>query len=583
MLVIATQREPLPAALGRSQPAAAGEARERALIRAAQAGSSAAVEELFRRHWAPAHRAAYLIVQDAAAAEDIAQEAFVAALRALDRFDRRRPFAPWLHRIVANRAIDWSRARAARREVHVEDEQAGGRADADPPSREVLVALAGLPPEQRAVVVLRHLLGYTPGQIARLLELPRGTVNSRLRRGARPARARAGGAVTRARRAARRSSRARRGCRLAPGARRRARHVCDTRGGAGAPAPLGAAARARSGTAVLLVGVAAASPGTETIIRSVREAVVPETVRHTTAPLEIPGDGSLLVRSRARSSSSARTARSCCSGPTATPRGRRTRASSSRPQDVISSRSIRNRRDPLDDHRRGARLRCALVARADGAAVLPDRYLGAGAVHVIAGDGTGDRTLAPADDRVAPAWRPRSRDRALAFVMPGGAVRVESVETGRDIARVREPFRPKAIAWSADGTRLLVLGVRQLVVLDLDGDRRTLRIAPKPGSTLASAAFLGDGHAIVLLRRLGGGRSRIVLVPARGPGRPLVTLVGTLAGLAPSPDGTHVLVGWSAAGQWLLVPVTGTDRARRTIALASRLGETPQLVPDSWR
>ena len=44
-------------------------------------------------------------------------------------------------------------------------------------------ALAQLPPEQRAVVVLRHLLEYTPGEIARMLELPRGTVNSRLRRG----------------------------------------------------------------------------------------------------------------------------------------------------------------------------------------------------------------------------------------------------------------------------------------------------------------------------------------------------------------------------------------------------------------
>ena len=47
---------------------------------------------------------------------------------------------------------------------------------------ELLAALARLGPEQRAVVVLRHLLGYSPGQIAGLLDLPRGTVNSRLRR-----------------------------------------------------------------------------------------------------------------------------------------------------------------------------------------------------------------------------------------------------------------------------------------------------------------------------------------------------------------------------------------------------------------
>ena len=46
-----------------------------------------------------------------------------------------------------------------------------------------LAALAGLSPEHRAVIVLRYLLEYTPGEIAELLELPRGTVNSRLRRG----------------------------------------------------------------------------------------------------------------------------------------------------------------------------------------------------------------------------------------------------------------------------------------------------------------------------------------------------------------------------------------------------------------
>ena len=49
-------------------------------------------------------------------------------------------------------------------------------------SEEIVVALRSLPVDQRAVVVLRHALGYTPGEIARLLDLPRGTVNSRLRR-----------------------------------------------------------------------------------------------------------------------------------------------------------------------------------------------------------------------------------------------------------------------------------------------------------------------------------------------------------------------------------------------------------------
>ena len=154
---------------------------ERAWVRGAQAGSAADLERLFRAHWPRAHRAAWLVVHDAAAAEDIAQEAFLAAIRALDRFDRRRPFGPWLHRIVVNRAIDWSRARALRAEVELADTEAA----ADTPAQldAIVAALGGLQPEQRAVIVLRYLLEYTPGEIAELLDLPRGTVNSRLRRG----------------------------------------------------------------------------------------------------------------------------------------------------------------------------------------------------------------------------------------------------------------------------------------------------------------------------------------------------------------------------------------------------------------
>jgi RNA polymerase sigma-70 factor, ECF subfamily len=155
-----------------------------ALVCAARAGSEDAVAELFARHWPAAHRAAWLITRDAAGAEDVAQEAFVAAMRALDRFDRRRPFGPWLHRIVVNRAIDWTRARAVRAEVAEPAEAVAPEAarSAERPSEDVLAALAALAPEQRAVVVLRHLLDYGPGEIAAMLDLPRGTVNSRLRR-----------------------------------------------------------------------------------------------------------------------------------------------------------------------------------------------------------------------------------------------------------------------------------------------------------------------------------------------------------------------------------------------------------------
>jgi RNA polymerase sigma-70 factor (ECF subfamily) len=156
---------------------------ERAWVRGAQAGSASDLEALFRAHWPRAYRAAYLVVGDAAAAEDIAQEAFLAAVRSLERFDRRRPFGPWLHRIVVNRAIDWARARRLRAEAELTE---GLPAPPDPDRTEagtLAARIAELSPEHRAVIVLRYLLEYTPGEIARLLGVPRGTVNSRLRRG----------------------------------------------------------------------------------------------------------------------------------------------------------------------------------------------------------------------------------------------------------------------------------------------------------------------------------------------------------------------------------------------------------------
>ena len=151
-----------------------------ALVRAAQRGSEAAVEELFARHWPDAYRTALLVAHDRSAAEDIAQEAFLSALRALPRFDRRRPL-----RIVVNRAIDWARARRLRREVGVDAlPEVAAPAEADDLGLGPLgAALGRLSPEHRAVVVMRYLLELTPGEIAATLDLPRGTVNSRLRRG----------------------------------------------------------------------------------------------------------------------------------------------------------------------------------------------------------------------------------------------------------------------------------------------------------------------------------------------------------------------------------------------------------------
>lgn len=152
-------------------------------MRRAQDGSRDAAATLFARHWARARRAALAVTGSDAAADDVAQDAFERAFAGLSRFDASRPFGPWLHRIVVNRAIDL--ARRDRRLVRLDhappEALAAWEADAsgDPA---VLEALAALSPERRAVIVLRHLLDYRPPEIAEILGVPVGTVNSRLGR-----------------------------------------------------------------------------------------------------------------------------------------------------------------------------------------------------------------------------------------------------------------------------------------------------------------------------------------------------------------------------------------------------------------
>jgi len=153
------------------------------LVRHARRGSQEAVEFLVRRHWDSAHHAAYLVVRDSAAAEDIAQEALLAAVGALNRFDRRRPFGPWLHRIVVNRSLDWLRAARRRDEVaFTEPVERGSQPEDDGTLDALAEALWQLDPESRAALVLRHVFDYRSPEIARMLDVPASTVRTRLER-----------------------------------------------------------------------------------------------------------------------------------------------------------------------------------------------------------------------------------------------------------------------------------------------------------------------------------------------------------------------------------------------------------------
>ncbi len=164
---------------------------ERDLIKAARAGSKEALESLTLRHWNTTHRIAFTILGDRHVAEDVTQEAMLAAITNIGRFDIRRPFAPWLHRIATNRALDAARVRGKHREVALEVLPAQLQPAVSEPFNEIQsessdhgleASLSRLSPEHRAVVSLRYIAGYETNEIAKLLGIPRGTVGSRLRR-----------------------------------------------------------------------------------------------------------------------------------------------------------------------------------------------------------------------------------------------------------------------------------------------------------------------------------------------------------------------------------------------------------------
>jgi RNA polymerase sigma-70 factor, ECF subfamily len=152
------------------------------LIALAREGSSEAAGALFDRYWEHAWRAAYAVTADRTLADDAAQDAVQRAFGALDSFDETRPFAPWLKRIAANRAVDLlrrgQRLTALDRDIAWETAVLEQRDDLSV----VAQAVAALDPQKRVVVVLRYWLDFSVEDIAGVLGVPVGTVASRLSR-----------------------------------------------------------------------------------------------------------------------------------------------------------------------------------------------------------------------------------------------------------------------------------------------------------------------------------------------------------------------------------------------------------------
>jgi dipeptidyl aminopeptidase/acylaminoacyl peptidase len=173
---------------------------------------------------------------------------------------------------------------------------------------------------------------------------------------------------------------------------------------------------------------------------------------------------------------------------------------------------------------------------------------------VVGGDGTGDRLMARGIASVTPAWRPAARH-VLAFAAADGRISLIDVDARRRLWRTSPGALPTALAWTADGSRLVVLSRDAVRVLGPDG-RRLAELALGPDGHPGELALdpAGRGAAVVLRDR--DGRSEVDVFPLRGSRRAprrLFAGQGRFGDLAWSPDGRWLLVAWRDADQWLFV------------------------------
>jgi RNA polymerase sigma-70 factor (ECF subfamily) len=159
------------------------------LVAAASSGDRAALEELLRVHHDRLYALARRITGNDADAADATQEALLAIVRGLPRFDGRSSFSTWSYRVTANACLDELRRRRRRPLVDLPDEPAeradpAVALDTTVADRMLLDnAVAQLPEEFRAAVVLRDVCDLDYAEIAAVLDLPPGTVRSRIARG----------------------------------------------------------------------------------------------------------------------------------------------------------------------------------------------------------------------------------------------------------------------------------------------------------------------------------------------------------------------------------------------------------------
>ncbi len=165
---------------------------DHALILRLQRGDLEALGALYDRHRGLVYRTALAITTDEEAAADLLQDVFLRLYRFGSRLDSQRPLQPWLYRTTANLAYTWLKRRNLWLRSLKELAEALARERSSSPHRQAEVdeaweqvrrALGRIPPAQRVVVVLHYLDDLSVQEIAEILQIPVGTVKSRLHHG----------------------------------------------------------------------------------------------------------------------------------------------------------------------------------------------------------------------------------------------------------------------------------------------------------------------------------------------------------------------------------------------------------------
>lgn len=155
------------------------------LILRAQGGESTAVDELVRRWGDRLWRYARRLTNDGETAWDVMQESWLAIVRGLGKLTDPAAFKTWAYRIVTHKAADWLRRHIRRKHdtLAVDPEDPADAQGAHEAASDVRAMLAKLPPSQQTVLVLYYLDELSVAEIADVMEIPAGTVKSRLHAG----------------------------------------------------------------------------------------------------------------------------------------------------------------------------------------------------------------------------------------------------------------------------------------------------------------------------------------------------------------------------------------------------------------